>query len=119
MEPEGGTTTSYSDFDFQNFSSSFYIAVNFSEPLLLTHIITSGFSNGYVNNFTLQYSLEGAESLETFGYSDTVQVNSRENVPLKRDDILNSFQLVIIVMHKRYIWNCQGVRSFFKSLCYF
>lgn len=58
-----------------NFTSDFDIRVTFSEPLLITHIITSGFSNGFVNNFTVGYSLEVEGPLIPYQYSDTVQVN--------------------------------------------
>lgn len=75
-EGEEGGAMGFSEFDFENFSSSFYIHVNFTKPLLLTHIITSGFSNGYVNNFTLGYSLDSARPLQQYAYSDTTQVRA-------------------------------------------
>lgn len=45
------------------------INVTFSEPLLLTHIITSGFSNGYVKNFTITWSLDEEEQLLPYNHS--------------------------------------------------
>lgn len=67
---EGGA-----DLLFDNFNDNLTIHVNFSEPLLLTHLITSGFSNGYVNNFTVLHSLEDEGELTLYHYSDTQQVD--------------------------------------------
>lgn len=53
----------------QNGGTIYDINVTFSEPLLLTHILTSGFSNGYVNNFTLAHSLEEAGSFLPYNCS--------------------------------------------------
>ncbi len=60
-----------SEMTLDNFTSNFDIRVHFSEPLLITHIITSGFSNGFVNNFTISYSLEEEVPLFHYSYSDT------------------------------------------------
>lgn len=68
-----GEGMNLSDMLLYNESRSFDISVNFSRPLLLTHIITSGFSNGYVNNFTVESSMDHV-SLSPYSYSDTVQV---------------------------------------------
>lgn len=57
-----------------NLTGDFDIHVTFSEPLLITHIITSGFSNGFVNNFTIGYSLESEGLLTPYQYSSTVWV---------------------------------------------
>lgn len=59
---------------FENFTRNFYILVNFSKPLLLTHVITSGFSNGYVNNFTIQYSVDSDGLLALYAYSEITEV---------------------------------------------
>lgn len=37
--------------------SEHHINASFVEPVLLTAIISSGFSNGYVTNFSMEYSL--------------------------------------------------------------
>ena len=42
----------------RNTGTHITINVTFTTPLLLTHILTSGFSNGYVKSFTIQQSLE-------------------------------------------------------------
>lgn len=73
-EEAGSPEMGFSELDFENFSSGFYILVNFTEPLLLTHIITSGFSNGYVNNFTLGYCMESAGPWVSYAYSDATKV---------------------------------------------
>ena len=69
----GGEGMELSDMQFPNESRSFDISVNFSRPLLLTHIITSGFSNGYVSNFSVQSSMDDGP-LSPYSYSDTMQV---------------------------------------------
>jgi len=38
--------------------TSFYINVTFTRPLLLTHILTSGFTNSFVESFNIQFSLD-------------------------------------------------------------
>ena len=53
----------------QNGSLIYDINVTFSEPLLLTHILSSGFSNGYVNNFTITQSLEEGGPLLPYNHS--------------------------------------------------
>ena len=57
-----------------NFTSDFDIHVAFSVPLLITHIITSGFSNGFVNNFTVSHGSELDGPLMPYHYSDTTKV---------------------------------------------
>ena len=71
---EEGPTAAGMGFSDLNLDSSFYVLVNFSSPLLLTHIITSGFSNGYVNNFTVLSSLSSEGPLTMHNNSDTMQV---------------------------------------------
>lgn len=66
-----------SDMASDNFTADFDIRVTFSEPLLVTHIITSGFSNGFVNNFTIGYSSDMEGPLIPYQYSDTAQVISK------------------------------------------
>lgn len=60
-----------------NFTSDFDINVTFSIPLLITHIITTGFSNGFVNNFTLSHGSDLDGPLMPYHYSDTTQVIHR------------------------------------------
>ena len=71
-EENGSKQEEFSDIFFSKFS----INVSFSEHLLLTHIITSGFSNGYVNNFSIAYSLERDGPMFPYEHSDTLQVRS-------------------------------------------
>ena len=35
-----------------------YINVTFGQPVVITGIVSSGFVNGYVNNFTVEYVIE-------------------------------------------------------------
>lgn len=61
-----------SDMDSDNFTADFDIRVTFTEPLLITHIITSGFSNGFVNNFTIEYSPDRTGPLIPYQYTAQV-----------------------------------------------
>ncbi len=66
------------------------INVTFSQSLLLTHFVTSGFSNGYVNNFSIWYRLNDEAPLIQYNYSDTVTVGTHAASP--------------IVMHCMYVY---------------
>lgn len=56
------------------------INVTFSEPLLLTHILTSGFSNGYVKNFTITQSLSEEGLLLPYNQSGETQEFVAHNI---------------------------------------
>ena len=51
--------------DFEHNNSGYLINVTFSQPILITQIISSGFSNGFVNNFSITYASEDDEGLLT------------------------------------------------------
>lgn len=51
--------------DFERNDSGYHINVTFTQPVLITQIISSGYSNGYVNNFSITYALEEDETQQT------------------------------------------------------
>ena len=57
----------------KNTSTIFDINVTFSEPLLLTHILATGFGNSYVTNFTIAHSLEEDGPMLIYNYSSERQ----------------------------------------------
>jgi len=43
-----------------------HVNATFTEPVVITELISSGFSNGYVNNFTVEYSMDGTKEFTLY-----------------------------------------------------
>lgn len=54
-----------------------FIDLNFTAPIVLTYVESNGFSNGYVDNFTVEYTLlaEG-DHFNTYGVTEAQQVSA-------------------------------------------
>lgn len=54
-----------------------FIDLNFTEPIVLTYVESDGFTNGYVNNFTIEYTLlpEG-DHFNTYRVTDDQQASA-------------------------------------------
>lgn len=55
-----------------------FVEVTFTEPVVLTLLESSGFVNGYVNNFMLEYtSLENSSDVQLYSVINSPQVSTR------------------------------------------
>lgn len=57
--------------------ADYHINVTFAEPLVLTLLMSGGFINGFVNNFTIAYSASvDDDNLTVYGVTEDVTVSS-------------------------------------------
>ena len=53
-----------------------HVNATFTEPVVITELISSGFSNGYVNNFTVEYSMGEREEFAMYQEEEVEKVCS-------------------------------------------
>lgn len=61
-----------------------FIDLNFTAPIVLTYVESNGFSNGYVDNFTIEYTLLAkGDHFNTYGVTDDQQASADliKNIP--------------------------------------
>ena len=53
-----------------------FVEVNFTEPVVITLLESSGLVDGFVNNFMIEYvSLDDSSDVQLYGFTESPQVN--------------------------------------------
>lgn len=55
-----------------------HLNLSFTQPVVIEHVISAGFSNGYVNNFSIQYSRRWEGELAVYRDSHIHQVQAQQ-----------------------------------------
>lgn len=84
--------------------TSHHIYLNFTYPVVVEHVISAGFSNGYVTNFSIEYSSNWSNGFTTYHNSHIQQVHIIEghNLTLFHLHHLCSFAVFLSSPH----WFC-------------
>ena len=70
-----------------------FIDLNFTEPIVLTYVESDGFINGYVDNFTIEYTqLAEGDHFNTYGVTDDQQASA---------DLIKIFHASAVILNIR------------------